>query len=257
MPVNAPNFGTGAVDWGSYVNPNQQTIDQDRAQVALYLQGLPQSQAPGGTGGTTAPSTAPAPWAYAPGANSPLTPTGAAFLSNPMAPPDMNSPTALAKSQTQGPTIPNPSQVFANYNQSQGIANTNGPTGNNPLTQQAAQSALATPTGFEALFNQSKDPSAITPSGSLPKNPYGAGQDVGWDAALSGQNAQAIKAPSYNSPAAAPANPGFTPPLTQRPGGPAPNTGNTRPNPQGGEAPEGQDNSQAWQRYQKYIGGQQ
>ena len=39
--TNAPNFGTGAVDWGTYVGANQGTINRDRAQVQGYLAGQP------------------------------------------------------------------------------------------------------------------------------------------------------------------------------------------------------------------------
>ena len=193
MPVNAPSFGTGAVDWGSYVNPNQQTIDADRAQTAQYIQGLPSAP----TGGTTPQSPDVAHWFNSP---------NAASFFNPSAPSAVTAPATT-----------------------------------NPFDQSMANSALATPTGFEALFNQSKQPPGSTvPPGSLPPNPYGAGQDTQWDAALTGQNAQAIKAPPTPTASATPTKapvkiPPYNNPVGRNPGVPLPSP---------------------WQSYRTFTGGQ-
>lgn len=40
MPAANPNFGTGFVDWSSYVNSNQGNINADRNKVQNYLGGL-------------------------------------------------------------------------------------------------------------------------------------------------------------------------------------------------------------------------
>lgn len=37
MPPNNPNFGTGFVDWSTFVNANQNNINQDRGAVQSYL----------------------------------------------------------------------------------------------------------------------------------------------------------------------------------------------------------------------------
>jgi len=39
MPAN-PNFGTGYVDWGNYVNANQPAINASRQKVADYMGGM-------------------------------------------------------------------------------------------------------------------------------------------------------------------------------------------------------------------------
>jgi hypothetical protein len=222
MPVNAPQFGTGAVDWGNYVGANQQTINRDRSQVQNYLSQQPNPNALVATSATVPQQTGvplnspniagPGTTTYTPGSGP------GAFGGLPASWAD-NKPFSTNPGGSGYPTTNAGNNTMPSTGQSLGGA-VGSASGTAP-DWSVLNSALQTPTGFEQDLGTANYPGQVTAFGTLPANGPTAnhpGAGNNWDAALEGQDAAGLaptfagaSVPSVGSTlgAAAGANPGF------------------------------------------------
>jgi hypothetical protein len=266
MPANAPQFGTGAVDWGNYVGANQQTTDRDRSQVQNYLSQQP-NPPPTVASSTTVPQASgvplnspniagPGTTTYTPGSGP------GAFGGLPASWAD-NKPFSTNPGGSGYPTT-NAGNTGAPTGVPTGAPISglgSGPAVNTP-DWSVLNSALQTPTGFEQDLGAANYPGQVTSFGTLPANGPTAnypGAGNNWDAALEGQNAAGLAptfpvASSSTPGASGGANSGFgtsAPPSAASPSQPLTTQHNT---PQSGPMAQPQQSQSEFQRYLKGIG---